>query len=116
MTPLMRSSARLALFCLLGPARLAAQDTAIVINPESASVAALQPTLPRLVAEEAVRLYNAPTTTRLVGRSRLPRGNEWRGEAAGGHGGGAPPGPGAGAPPAATGGARLAPAAGGPRA
>ena len=82
MTPLMRSSARLALFCLLGPTRLAAQDTAIVINPESASVAALQPTLPRLVAEEAVRLYNAPTTTRLVGRSRLPRGNEWRGDVA----------------------------------
>ena len=76
MTPLMRSNARLALFCLLGPTRLAAQDTAIVINPESASVTALQPTLPRLVAEEAVRLYNAPTTTRLVGRSRLPRGNE----------------------------------------
>jgi len=78
----MRSRARLALFCLVGAARLAAQDTAIVINPESASVTTLQPTLPRLVAEQAVRLYNAPTTTRLVGRSRLPRGNEWRGDVA----------------------------------
>src|SRR5207247_561747 len=38
--------------------------------------------LPRLVAEEAIRLYNAPSTTRLVGRSRLPRGNEWRGDVA----------------------------------
>ena len=72
----------LALLCLVGSARLAAQDTAIVINPESASVARQPPALPRLVAEEAVRLYNAPTTTRLVGRSRLPRSNGWRGDVA----------------------------------
>src|SRR5207253_193681 len=29
-----------------------------------------------------VRRYNAPTTTRLVGRARLPHGNEWRGDVA----------------------------------
>ena len=77
----MRASG-VALLWLVGSARLAAQDTAIVINPESASVARQAPALPRLVAEEAVRLYNAPTTTRLVGRSRLPRGNAWRGDVA----------------------------------
>jgi hypothetical protein len=43
----MRASG-LALLCLVGPARLAAQDTAIVINPESASVARQQPALPRV--------------------------------------------------------------------
>src|SRR5437899_2993626 len=34
------------------------------------------------VAEDAVRRYNATTTTRLVGRARLPHGNEWRGDVA----------------------------------
>src|SRR5207244_130771 len=38
--------------------------------------------LPRPVAEEVVRRYNAATTTRLVGRSRLPAGNAWRGDVA----------------------------------
>ena len=66
----------------LGPVIAAGQDTAIVIQPESAGVAVQPQELPRLVAEEAIRLYNAPTTTRLVGRSRLPRGNEWRGDVA----------------------------------
>ena len=62
--------------------RVAAQDTAIVIHPESASVRLAGQVLPRIVAEEAVRLYNAPTTTRLVGRSRLPGSNAWRGDVA----------------------------------
>ncbi|HXM37275.1 MAG TPA: hypothetical protein VN908_01295 [Gemmatimonadales bacterium] len=58
------------------------QDTTIVIYPDSSS-ATLQPRmLPRVVADEVIRLYNAPTTTRLVGRTRLPRGNEWRGDVA----------------------------------
>ena len=70
------------LLCLLGPAVAQAQDTTIVINPESASVALPPGELPRLVAEEAIRFYNAATTTRLVGRSRLPAGNEWRGDVA----------------------------------
>jgi len=70
------------LLCLLGPSVAQAQDTAIVINPESASVALPPGELPRLVAEEAIRFYNAATTTRLVGRSRLPTGNEWRGDVA----------------------------------
>ena len=72
----------LALLGVLGPALVAAQDTAIVIQPESAGVTVQPQELPRLVAEEAIRLYNAPSTTRLVGRSRLPRGNEWRGDVA----------------------------------
>ena len=58
------------------------QDTTIVIYPDSSS-ATLQPRqLPRVVADEVIHLYNAPTTTRLVGRTRLPRGNEWRGDVA----------------------------------
>ncbi len=68
--------------CVLGPSLLAAQDTAIVIHPESVGVTPEPQELPRPVAEEAIQFYNAPTTTRLVGRSRLPRGNEWRGDAA----------------------------------
>lgn len=75
-------AARLLLFTLLVPTRAAAQDTAIVIHPESTAVTPEPGELPRLVAEEAIRLYNAPSTTRLVGRSRLPRGNEWRGDIA----------------------------------
>ncbi len=62
--------------------RLAAQDTAIVIQPESGGVVVRPPELPRGVAEDAVRRYNAATTTRLVGRSRLPRGNAWHGDVA----------------------------------
>src|SRR5439155_649948 len=36
----------------------------------------------RALSAEARRRYNPATTTRLVGRSRLPRGNEWRGDVA----------------------------------
>lgn len=79
--PTMRALA-LAVCCTLAPALARAQDTAIVIQPESGGVLVEPPQLPRLVAEEAIRRYNAPTTTRLVGRSRLPRGNEWRGDVA----------------------------------
>lgn len=67
---------------VLGPAPALAQDTVIVIHPESAGVSLEQRELPRLVADEAIRFYNAPTTTRLVGRTRLPAGNEWRGDVA----------------------------------
>lgn len=77
----MRATA-LMLLAVLASAPAAAQDTAIVIHPESTGVAPEPQELPRLVAEEAIRLYNAPTTTRLVGRTRLPRGNEWRGDVA----------------------------------
>ena len=77
----MRSSVGLLLlFAAAAPA--AAQDTAIVINPDSSAVRVAGQALPRIVAEEAVRLYNAPTTTRLVGRSRLPGSNAWRGDVA----------------------------------
>lgn len=61
---------------------LAVQDTTIVIHPDSSS-ASLEPrALPRLVTEEVIRFYNDPSTTRLVGRTRLPHGNEWRGNVA----------------------------------
>jgi len=66
---------------LLGPALAAAQDTAIVINPES-TVAATPREVPMRVAEEAVAFFNSLTTTRLVGRTTLPHGNEWRGNVA----------------------------------
>src|SRR4029077_14147403 len=73
----------LLLFLCGSPPRLAtAQDTAIVIQPESGGVVVRPPELPREVAEDAVRRYNAPTTTRLVGRARLPAGNEWHGDVA----------------------------------
>ncbi|MBI1966478.1 MAG: BamA/TamA family outer membrane protein [Gemmatimonadetes bacterium] len=68
---------------LLGTApSVAAQDTAIVIHPESTAVSLERLELPRIVADEVIRFYNAPTTTRLVGRTMLPRGNEWRGDVA----------------------------------
>src|SRR5260370_39202579 len=66
---------------LLGAASAAAQDTSIVIHPESSGVNIAPGQLPRLVAEEGVRFYNAATTSRLVGRTLLPQGNEWRGAA-----------------------------------
>jgi hypothetical protein len=72
----------LLVLCASAPRLAAAQDTAIVIQPESGGVVVRPPELPRDVAEDAVRRYNAPTTTRLVGRSRLPAGNEWRGDVA----------------------------------
>jgi hypothetical protein len=58
----------------------ALQDTTIIIHPDSAAREARA--LPRLVAEEVIRFYNDSATTRLVGRTRLPRGNEWRGNVA----------------------------------
>src|SRR5256714_3475024 len=60
----------------------ALQDTTIVIHPDSSSVSLQARALPRVVAEEVIAFYNAPGTTRLVGRTRLPRGNEWRGNVA----------------------------------
>jgi hypothetical protein len=61
---------------------LAVQDTTIVIQPESSSAALQARALPRLVSDEVIRFYNDPATTRLVGRTRLPHGNEWRGNVA----------------------------------
>jgi hypothetical protein len=58
------------------------QDTTIVIHPDSSGATLQVRDLPRVVAEEAIRRYNASTTSRLVGRTRLPRGNEWRGDVA----------------------------------
>ncbi|HEV2671114.1 MAG TPA: hypothetical protein VGU74_08490 [Gemmatimonadales bacterium] len=58
------------------------QDTTIVIHPESSSATLEARALPRLVSDEVIRFYNDPATTRLVGRTRLPHGNEWRGNVA----------------------------------
>src|SRR3989441_12873998 len=58
------------------------QDTTIVIHAESSSATLEARALPRVLSEEIIRFYNAPGTTRLVGRTRLPRGNEWRGNVA----------------------------------
>jgi len=58
------------------------QDTTIVIHPDSSGATVQAIELPRLVTDEIIRFYNAPSTTRLVGRTRLPRGNEWRGDVA----------------------------------
>src|SRR5689334_21183746 len=81
MTPTVRVLA-LTVLALLSATAAAAQDTAIVIQPESAGVMVQPPELPHAVAEEAVNRYNAPTTTRLVGRSTLPPGNAWHGDVA----------------------------------
>ncbi|HEV8266312.1 MAG TPA: BamA/TamA family outer membrane protein [Gemmatimonadales bacterium] len=58
------------------------QDTTIVIHPDSSGATLQARELPRIVTDEVIRLYNTPTTTRLVGRTHLPRGNEWRGDVA----------------------------------
>src|SRR6266702_2502691 len=58
------------------------QDTTIVIHADSSSATLEARALPGVVSEEVIRFYNAPGTTRLVGRTRLPRGNEWRGDVA----------------------------------
>jgi len=58
------------------------QDTTIVIHADSSGATLEARALPRVVSEEVIRFYNAPGTTRLVGRTRLPRGNEWRGDVA----------------------------------
>lgn len=60
----------------------AVQDTTIVIHPDSSSATLEARALPRVVSDEIIRFYNAAGTTRLVGRTRLPRGNEWRGNVA----------------------------------
>src|SRR3954470_12354967 len=60
----------------------ALQDTTIVIHPDSSGASLEARALPRVVSDEVIRFYNAATTTRLVGRTRLPRGNEWRGDVA----------------------------------
>jgi hypothetical protein len=74
----------LVLLCLLVLATVpcAAQDTVIVIHPDSVRPDARRPVLPRAVADEVITFHNARTTARLVGRTRLPRGNEWRGDVA----------------------------------
>jgi hypothetical protein len=80
--PAMRAFVLAAVCSAVAAAAVRAQDTAIVIQPESAGVLVQPPELSRAVAEEAIRRYNAATTTRLVGRFSLPTGNAWRGDVA----------------------------------
>jgi hypothetical protein len=67
--------------CCAGRA-LVAQDTAIVIHPESSAVRLERRELPRQVAEEAIAFYNAATTARLAGPTWVPAGTTWRGDVA----------------------------------
>lgn len=75
---------RLSLLCcsllLLLCATGAAQDTAIVIRPESVAAAIAAREIPRVIADEALRRFNAPTTTRLFGRTRIPAANSLNGD------------------------------------
>ncbi|HYT82630.1 MAG TPA: BamA/TamA family outer membrane protein [Gemmatimonadales bacterium] len=61
---------------------VAIQDTTIVIHADSSGATLQARELPRVVADEVIAFYNAAATTRMVGRTRLPRGNEWRGDVA----------------------------------
>ena len=72
--------AALCLLALVPAAR--AQDTVIVIRPESLGLGFEVPDLPRAVADEAIRFFNAAGTARLSGRTVLPRGGAWRGDVA----------------------------------
>lgn len=67
---------------LVALATVVHQDTTIVIHPDSSGATLQARDLPRVVTDEVITFYNAPGTTRLVGRTRLPRGNEWRGDVA----------------------------------
>ena len=71
-----------ALCAVLAAAPAAAQDTTIVINPESSGVHFTPPELPRQVVDSAIALYNAATTSRLVGRTEIPAGTVWHGNVA----------------------------------
>jgi hypothetical protein len=74
---------RAVLLALLAlPATLAAQDTVIVIRPESSGVSIEARDLPQAVVDAAIRFYNAPGTARLYGRTSLPAGAVWRGDVA----------------------------------
>ncbi|HET7791480.1 MAG TPA: BamA/TamA family outer membrane protein [Gemmatimonadales bacterium] len=78
----MRAVPLFLLVAITAPAVAAAQDTAIVIHPESTATAGEQSELPIAVAEEAVRFYNAAGTARLSGQTSLPRGALWHGDVA----------------------------------
>ena len=77
----MKTLPMLALFLAL-PAALTAQDTAIVINPETNGVHFAPPELPRQVADSAIAFFNAAGTSRLVGRTEIPKGAVWHGDVA----------------------------------
>ena len=70
------------LLCLFVTRPAAGQDSVIVIYPDSVGATLEERELPSAVGEEVIAFYNAPTTTRLVGRTRLPAGNAWHGNVA----------------------------------
>ncbi|HEY6784540.1 MAG TPA: hypothetical protein VI159_06280, partial [Gemmatimonadales bacterium] len=59
---------------LCAPVLVSAQDTAIVINPETNGVHLTPPELPRQVADSAIAFFNSAATSRLVGRTEIPAG------------------------------------------
>ena len=67
---------------LCAPVLVSAQDTAIVINPETNGVHLTPPELPRQVADSAIAFFNAAATSRLVGRTEIPAGTVWQGDVA----------------------------------
>src|SRR3989475_6798019 len=69
----MRTSVLFTVLCGLGPALLGAQDTAIVIIPESAGVSVQPRELPRIVAEEAISSAG-PRPHRTVNRTLVRMG------------------------------------------
>ncbi|MFI5214700.1 MAG: hypothetical protein ACHQU8_09205, partial [Gemmatimonadales bacterium] len=71
----MRSTLVAAAALVLGAADLAAQDTAATIHINQAQQQAAPDVqqLPREIAEEAIRLFNAPLTVRFEGITRVPR-------------------------------------------
>ncbi|MFI5280364.1 MAG: hypothetical protein ACHQU1_07705 [Gemmatimonadales bacterium] len=70
----MRSTLVAAAALFVGAANLAAQDTAATIRSGQAQqqAAADVRQLPREIAEEAIRLFNAPLTVRFEGSTRVP--------------------------------------------
>lgn len=67
---------------LCAPVLVSAQDTAIVINPETNGVHLTPPELPRQVADSAIAFFNSAATSRLVGRTEIPAGTVWHGDVA----------------------------------
>ena len=78
------SKAAIAALVVLGVARAAwAQDTTITIRPSRAAPAPfVGRELPRDVADDAIRLFNAETTIRLAGSTRIPAGRGVDGDVA----------------------------------
>lgn len=71
----------LAALLLARPTVGGAQDTVVVIRPDAPQVPDTA-SVPRQVAEEVVRRFNAPATVRMMGRSSVPAGSAIEGDVA----------------------------------